>query len=124
MLKNVKAIELSRGGDSLTVQPVLLPIAAEETTLKPTVADISVKVGDKTFKLTGKNVELIDLNGIAYNGTPMAAKIADDKSYIMVSIPSSFPQTPGYYAITLKLIDPKSSPIGALVQIAKPGTGS
>jgi hypothetical protein len=40
MLKNVKAIELSRGGDSLTVQPVLLPIAAEETTLKTTVADI------------------------------------------------------------------------------------
>jgi hypothetical protein len=80
-VNRAKAIELHRGDNGVAgqVQSIFLPIAPDQVT-KPQLDEIKVIVGDTSVKLTGKNLELIALNGIMYNGTAFPAQIARDGS--------------------------------------------
>jgi hypothetical protein len=115
---NFQAIALFRGDPTDdNLRPFLLPVKQDEPT-KPQIDPVTAKVDDKDFKLTGKNLGLIDLKGITYNGAVLPATIANDESYITVQLTPSFPKTAGFYAITVKLLDAKSPAIGAIVQLA------
>jgi hypothetical protein len=118
MATGLKAIEVHKGKAPQSVESFVLPIQVVQAA-KPTLGDVSIRPGDKAFKLTGKNLGLIDLTGITYSGLSMPSTMADDESYITVMIPTSFPQTQGFYAISLKLTDGKTT-VGSLVQVVNP----
>ena len=86
--------------------------------MAPSIDNITVKVGQQTVKLTGKHLELIDIGGISYASLSIPARKADDDSFILLTLPVAFPQTPGFYGITLKRTDGKD-PIGGLIQVTK-----
>lgn len=119
LVDRAKQIEVYRGdaANPNEIQAFLLPL--EDTpTIAPSIDNITVKVGQQTVKVTGKHLELIDIGGISYGGLSIPAKKADDDSFILLMLSGAFPQTPGFYGITLKRTDGKY-PIGGLIQVTK-----
>jgi hypothetical protein len=122
-LTQVKALEVHEGTES-QMKSVLLALPADQTksgSPKPTISPITVKVGDANFRVTGTNLGQIDPKGISYICAALPAYKAEDSSYLVVAVMPCFPQTPGYYPITFKLMDGKTS-VTALVQVVKAGS--
>lgn len=119
LVERAKQIEVYRDDENKPeeIQAFLLPLG-DTPAIAPSIDNISVKVGQQTVKVTGKHLELIDVAGISYLGLAIPAKKADDDSFILLTLPAAFPQTPGFYGITLKRTDGKD-PIGGLIQVTK-----
>jgi hypothetical protein len=121
-LTQAKTIEVRDGVSQM--RSVILPLPTDQTkstVTKPTIGPITVKVGDANFKVTGTNLKLIDPKGVSYTCASLPAYMAEDSSYLVVAVMPCFPQTPGYYPITFKLMDGKTT-VTALAQVVKAGS--
>ncbi len=127
LLTGAQAIELYRLDDPKKpdeIESVLLPLTPDKPA-EVTIDKLEAPQGAKSLKLSGKQLQLIDLSTFRFTNFEdklITATIAPDESSIQITLPDAVNAKPGYYALNFTLNDKDKTPSAALVRILKPPT--
>jgi hypothetical protein len=124
LLKNVQAIELAKqdeGTQAYHTRVSIVPLTPEKA-MEFTIDKVQAPVKAKQIKISGKQLQLIDLTSFRFTQFPnsaVSATIASDGSSIELTVPEELAATPGFYALTFTLLDKDKTQGATLLQIKK-----